>query len=691
MRISRWFVPKKRTEKEGLEPIFLERLGVVVALIGKNGSGKSRILKMLEDSESWMEDFMIKDFSFSNYANNDEENISKINIFDYELTDYIKYYNQELLSFNNPNIKSNIQKYIDSLIKKNERKKNLFKALFSDEKKEKTNIMQKPYEPYGRNIKYFIKDKIKRISYPDIHELKEALSKKELEQDKDNSDMRPSRVDLSKFGNLLTGVSFKDEVNEIKILNELGRTFFETLKHELVRDFHLSVGVQNDYEQKESYKQYSILKKFIKDFMNKELTVKKVQVNDIADIDGVTTSSKGEWELDGLTFNYNALSDGEKTLFAYSILFFILEKNSSIPIRNSIIIIDEPELHLHPGSEVAVINGIRKVIEGGGQLWIATHSLSILASLDTNEIFLVKDNTISTPSRLTPGRTLEELMDSSGTLEKLSHFVSNQSSWSYINFLDQCFSDPEVFFSAELGDPQVEVFIKAIEKHPDGAVLLDFGAGKGRLYKEMQEESILDIEYYGLEPDSENREKLIELGVKNLYSDYKELESSKFHFICLCNVLHEINIQTWEQNLNKIISSMKSDGQIIIIEDMMMPKGEWISGAGYLVLDIESIKDLFGLETLPLNISASKIGMSGRILCTSIQKKNIKKVTNSSIIQALQKRKSNVWSELLEIRPLNDNAQSFSSNNDVKMGREYAFLSQLYLNCLRAIQILEQN
>jgi hypothetical protein len=120
----------------------------------------------------------------------------------------------------------------------------------------------------------------------------------------------------------------------------------------------------------------------------------------------------------------------------------------------------------------------------------------------------------------------------------------------------------------------------------------------------------------------------------------------------------------------------------------MMPKGEWISGAGYLVLDIESIKDLFGLETLPLSISASKIGMSGRILCTSIQKKNIKKVTYSSIIQALQKRKSNVWSELLAIRPLNDNAQS-SSNNDVKMGREYAFLSQLYLNCLRAIQILE--
>ena len=41
MRISRWLVEEIVTKKQGLEPIYLDRLGTVVALIGKNGSGKS--------------------------------------------------------------------------------------------------------------------------------------------------------------------------------------------------------------------------------------------------------------------------------------------------------------------------------------------------------------------------------------------------------------------------------------------------------------------------------------------------------------------------------------------------------------------------------------------------------------------------------------------------------------------------
>jgi ABC-type lipoprotein export system ATPase subunit/SAM-dependent methyltransferase len=714
MRISKWLVESKITQTKGLQPIFLNKLGPVVALVGRNGSGKSRILDLLEKSQSWIKLFMFYDNSFSFYPKNKErlDTLENIDLRNCDLSEYVIFFQDFHKSIIDENHKKQVKEYIVSL-EKPVSKKSLINRLFNkDEKKAEKTIEKIPMEYNRSSYNYshtpyntpkipdpesFFDDKIKRINYSDIHYLQSALEKKRHQNDdvendtptekkKGSADKKNRNFDFHK---LLDKTPLKTGEHEIKIINESGRTFFETLKHELVRDFYLAIGVPEEYEKKDSFKQYYILKKFIKSFMNKDLTYKKVEVNDIADIDGVTTSSKGMWELNGNPFDYDSLSDGEKTLFTYSILFFVLELNSEIPIRNSIIIIDEPELHLHPGSEIAVINGIKNIIKDSGQLWIATHSLSILSSLDVNEIFLVKDGKINSPNRLTPGKTLIELMDATETLENLNNFVSNQSIWAYVSFIEQCFSEPDVFFSAELGDPQIEVFMKAIKNYPEGAMLLDFGAGKGRVYKQIKNELSLDLTYHALEPDNECRDILKEAGIKKVIANYEDLESKQYHFVCLCNVLHEIHINAWEMILNKIVSCLKDNGFLIIIEDLKIPKGERIDGAGFLVLDVESICSLLGLKNEPIVIKSEKFGMDSRIMCTVIQKKETSKVSVNQIINALRIRKKNVWDEMLKIKPFYDEQKT--ENEGVKFGREYAFLSQLYINCERGIEIFNQS
>jgi ATPase subunit of ABC transporter with duplicated ATPase domains len=49
MRIKHLIIHESETSKVGIKAINIDRLGPVVAFIGRNGSGKSRILRMLEE------------------------------------------------------------------------------------------------------------------------------------------------------------------------------------------------------------------------------------------------------------------------------------------------------------------------------------------------------------------------------------------------------------------------------------------------------------------------------------------------------------------------------------------------------------------------------------------------------------------------------------------------------------------
>jgi len=87
----------------------------------------------------------------------------------------------------------------------------------------------------------------------------------------------------------------------------------------------------------------------------------------------------------GKEFDINGLSSGEKQLFLRGLSLKFLE------INNSIILIDEPEISLHPEWQQRIIK-VYENIGTNNQLIIATHSPHIIGDIRAEKLrILVKD------------------------------------------------------------------------------------------------------------------------------------------------------------------------------------------------------------------------------------------------------------------------------------------------------------
>jgi energy-coupling factor transporter ATP-binding protein EcfA2 len=352
--------------------------------------------------------------------------------------------------------------------------------------------------------------------------------------------------------------------------------------------------------------------------------------------------------------------------------------NPKLNIKNSIILIDEPELHLHPDSEIDLINALRNTVGENGQLIFATHSISILSSLNYDEIFMVKKGKIKYPSQATIGESLSELINLEERVNKLSDFLSSIATWTFVNFMSECFSNPDVIETSNPNDPQIESFKIAINESSSKSsnLLLDFGAGKGRVYEQLKTDYdfIEKINYSALEPDKHFSDLLKKQGAKEVYTNHSKLPKNHFDFILLCNVLHEIPINEWKENLNSIIDSLKNDGFLIIIEAKILTKGERIGKEGFILLDIEEMKVLFELNELPTSIKLK--GKEELITSAIICKSQLKHLNNINVKNTLIELRKNTLNKIIKLREEYDE----TNKNNVGFGRKNAFLSQLHIN-----------
>jgi energy-coupling factor transporter ATP-binding protein EcfA2 len=83
------------------------------------------------------------------------------------------------------------------------------------------------------------------------------------------------------------------------------------------------------------------------------------------------------------TFDINNLSSGEKQLFVRAMSLKMLNAN------NSIILIDEPEISMHPGWQQKIVSVYQK-LGTNNQIIIATHSPHIVASVPKESVKLLK-------------------------------------------------------------------------------------------------------------------------------------------------------------------------------------------------------------------------------------------------------------------------------------------------------------
>lgn len=664
MRFRNIYIQENISQTKGIQEIKLNRLSNVVALVGKNGSGKSRILDLIEEN-------LFKSLTIPRLLDDSISSLPKVlenfksqilPLKDYFLlTEKANILNTKINLNSNDNISKQELRILNQQLRQLQIQQNY------------TNRVNAFSQQFSNNILPSLKQNhLRRINNNEIRQLQQAIAETK------NDPTLP-------FENLFENIANNVNYDELKSMNKSALKFLSKLPHQLAFDKYECIANSKQIEDRISYKRFISLKKLIKDFLDKELTWEQKVSNGNLTESGNNVTFSGVWKINGRDFNYAEFSDGEKSLFAYALLFFFLDQNPKLSIKESIILIDEPELHLHPDSEIDLIDGIRKAIGENGQLIIATHSINILSHLNYEEIFMVKENAIKFPTQSTPGESLAELMSLNERVEKLSEFLNSISSWTYANFMAQCFSNPEVIQSSKQDDPQVMALKKTILQNISKStnILLDFGAGKGRLYEQlkMDYEFIDKISYSALEPIIEFHTRLRELGASNIYKEHSDLPENSFDIFVLCNVLHEIEIDDWVATLNKIIKSLKTEGFLIIIEAKNLAKGEKIGTVGYLLLDLEELKELFNLESLPSEVKTST--SENKIMCALLPKADLKQISITNLKNCLTKLETNTLNKIEKLRK-----EEYDQTKSISFGRQSAFLSQQNINARLGLKYL---
>lgn len=188
----------------------------------------------------------------------------------------------------------------------------------------------------------------------------------------------------------------------------------ETTNLELEYNF-INIIDSNIIKNISSYIVSKVIKTILKEKkMTSEQAMEKVfrEINEIFDIlemdvkicDIIDSGNKPIFSnSSGEKFDINELSSGEKQLFLRTLAIKMLEP------ENSIIMIDEPEISLHPKWQQKIIKVYEKIGKNN-QIILATHSPHILGSVKKENIILLNKNLEGNIEV----KTGEELYDSYG-------------------------------------------------------------------------------------------------------------------------------------------------------------------------------------------------------------------------------------------------------------------------------------
>ncbi|MBS1772123.1 MAG: AAA family ATPase [Bacteroidetes bacterium] len=425
--------------------------------------------------------------------------------------------------------------------------------------------------------------------------------------------------------------------------------------------------LNKNVSQKETTSEKSLerLNFFLQNFLGKEFTYE-------------AKASNGAWDTDvkfgSREFKFDELSPGQKILYRYAMLFYTYEITQNVDISNCILILDEPEMHLHPSLQIRLIDALSDLIKDKGQLWIATHSIHILSHLSYECVFQVKNDQVFAPSRKSHGQLYKELMEAEKYMEETRSYVNSVNDWHYASFIRECFDNPNVVSSTNPKDEQYKLLQQIITK-TEKITLLDFGAGTGRIGHTLLEDEKLKnkVEYHAYEVDKDNFDNLLNSGLTNkVYNNLNEIPENTFDLIVLCNVLHEIDPYEWGENFIEIRRALKTDGLLLVMEDLELVRGENAHKYGYIILDIPQLATLLKSKTtLELKTTNQKNDYDKRLFLVGFTKENIKP-NNESLINAIDELNASVLSKIEALRE--------KETIDEIDARRYAHYSQLYIN-----------
>jgi hypothetical protein len=303
------------------------------------------------------------------------------------------------------------------------------------------------------------------------------------------------------------------------------------------------------------------------------------------------------------------LSEGQMLLLKVIVSLFF--QNGSAD--DLIILFDEPETHLHPFAVTQMIDKIRAACPNA-QLWIATHSLHVLAHFEDTDIWFVKDGLVRKAGKHSV-EVLHSLTGDDQGLDRLSRLLSLPAEYTALKFAAECLTPPGVA-DTPAGDPQtsqIQTVLSGLtaSKHP--LRVLDIGMGKGRLLNELAlhygQHLHRAIDYFGLNIHASAEDT--EACLSKLGSNYPDserryldrvqalkdtIDPGTIDIAIMCNVLHEIDPAEWLDVFGAngyLTQRMNPKGFLLIVEDELLKIGERAHAFDFLVLTRNEIVTLF--------------------------------------------------------------------------------------------------
>lgn len=431
----------------------------------------------------------------------------------------------------------------------------------------------------------------------------------------------------------------------------------------------------NEYNKRKGL--YTKFSKLVKD--NLKLTLDRNENGD-----AVLLDEKGNGDV----IAEAKLSEGQQLLLQMCVQLYAKDAQSD----DYILLLDEPEVHLHPSAVIQFVEDVKRKNKNG-QIWIATHSLALASHFDPDDIWYVSGGEVEKAGRKSE-RILKGLIGNEEDIEKLRLFTDLPYQFGVTRFSTQCLLPPTV---VETGakDPQfqqIKEIFKTQQSQGGKIKLLDYGAGKGRLISSFAEDGsnskeILD--YYAYDKSVENKECCIgnikkfhnEDAELRYYSEISSLDKKSFDIVLMCNVLHEIEHNEWENTFNLIGDILKSEGFLLIVEDNRIPIGELPNKEGFLVLNTEQLNVLFKIDP-PLSSSNIKDACDvieykekNRLMAHLIPAEYMKNVKEETVKAAIESLKDMAERKIKELR-----ACAKDGRDVYKKGMEYGFWLNQYAN-----------
>ncbi len=222
------------------------------------------------------------------------------------------------------------------------------------------------------------------------------------------------------------------------------------------------------------------------------------------------------------------------------------------------------------------------------------------------------------------------------------------------------------------------------------AALFDRATSEGVLFRDRID--YLGFDYKPSAEDERLCRKRFSLAygsdVDSYYSGYGSLEridSESVDVIVMCNVLHEIDPSDWLKifGVDGVLSRIiRADGMLMIVEDQVLRVGERAHRFGFLVMDEAELRQLFGMAREDKAFKTFNHELEkyrGRLKAHEIPGMVLRAVTRDTRRDAVLQLKQTADREVREIQ---------GEQYDRAKARAYAFWSHQYVNASLAISDL---